>query len=96
MRRPIRDLALILGALSVLGLAALACDSGDDGPGPPLPPVETMTFNISAFQVGGDAAKAEEPAPGEKANFNNAAARVWWLNASITGHLVVPVLVYTL
>ncbi len=94
MRVSIKDVALLLGALALLGLAAMACDSGDDGPGPPLPPVETMTFNISAFQGGGDAGKADDPAPGEKANFNNAAARVWWLNTSIATHLVVPVLVF--
>jgi hypothetical protein len=89
-----RYVAMVFGALVVLGLGVMACDSGDDGPGPPLPSVETMTFNISAFQGGGKADKADEPVVGEKANFNNAAARVWWLNASIAAHLVVPVLVF--
>jgi len=90
-----RYLALVLGALLVLGLAVMACDSGEeDTVGPPLPALETMTFNIQAFQGGGKADKADDPAPGEKANFNNAAARVWWLNASLAVRLVVPVLVF--
>lgn len=90
-----RNVVLAIAALLLLGLAGMACDSGtDDGPGPPLPPVEGMTFDISAFQGGGKADKADDPAPGEKANFNNAALRVWWLNASIAARLVVPVLVF--
>ncbi len=93
--RRVRYLACAAAILMTLGVLALACDGGDEKEeGPPLPSAGTMTFDISAFQTE-QQNQALEPGkadgvPGEKANFNNAAFRVWWLNTSIAAHLAVP------
>jgi len=79
-----------------LGLQGLGCDVGaEKEEGPTLPPASSMTLDVSAFGAEQESAALDlgkaDGAAGEKANFNAAALRVWWLNTAIAAHLVVPV-----
>lgn len=81
-------LVLVLGLFATLSWGCFGAEEEEAEAGPPLPPVSSMTMDISAFQSGKADGKADTTGP--KANFNNAAVRVWWLNASIVTALTVP------
>jgi len=90
---------VLVPAVVLLAVGAYNCDQGDAEEGPPLPPQGTMTMEIDLFEQQGAALAFADPgkadgAAAEKSNFNNAAVRVWWLNAAIVAGLSGPVAVF--
>ncbi len=89
-------LMVLVSALS-LGLFALSCGGDEEQEeGPPLPPEGSMRIELALFEGGENLATDEGKADGvgPKANFNNAAIRVWWLNTAIALNLAVPVVTF--
>ncbi len=77
-----RRILLPAAAALLLVGTLVACGGSEDAEqGPDLPPAESMAFDISLFATANK---------GQWANFNAAALRVWWLEASVGKALVVP------
>ena len=90
-------LIIVVSAIC-LGLVALACGGDEKEEGPPLPPEGSMRIDLALFESGenlaADNGKSDDPAAGKRANFNNAATRVWLLNTAIAVALSTPVITF--